>query len=101
MQYMLDRLLPVQVIMAGPDPIVQQGVSTVTGGSQFPVLVSFVNGVTIVKGFQPEAYDNLYKQYLAAVAGAGAPNEATTAEQPAAAPTSMAGESAPKAGGVN
>ena len=60
LQFVQQRKLPCEVLIADNDPIVSAGVEKVTGKNEFPVLLSRITS-EIITGFKAEDYERLAK----------------------------------------
>lgn len=62
------RNMPGIIIPADGDPIIAAGVKELTGGNEYPVLVSRLTN-EVIKGFVPETYERLAKLYFESISG--------------------------------
>jgi glutaredoxin len=64
--FMRDKRLPCEIIIANNDPIIDDGVIARTGGKEarYPVLLSRITN-EIVAGWKPEDYERLDKAFAA------------------------------------
>ena len=65
-KFLRVRNVPGIIMLADGDPVIQEGIKKVTESEQaeYPVLISRVNQVEVVKGFQEEQYERLVKAYF-------------------------------------
>lgn len=73
--FLINRGIPFQYIIAWNDPVVNQGVTLVTGKPSYPVLVVFAEGRgEVLSGFNPEQYERIANDYIQSCSSTVAPN---------------------------
>lgn len=62
-QFLKMRGIPFIAMLANDDPIISAGVKQMTGGEEYPVLVSRMDPKEVISRFRPDEYERITKLF--------------------------------------